>query len=135
VRFEGYYKDFDRLVLGRLETPEDLAARAAAYDFPDELSSGVPSSPQITSLPSNGGPGRSYGVGVYAARRAPSAATRLPGWLAYTWGRAETTAYGRTFAADYDRPHALSVVASYRATRLIEVAATVRAQSGFPYTP
>src|SRR5690606_37981224 len=46
-----------------------------------------------------------------------------------------TTAYGRTFAADYDRPHALSVVASYRATRLIEVAATVRAQSGFPYTP
>ena len=135
VRFEGYYKDFDRLVLGRLETPDELAARAAAYDFPGELSSGVPSSPQITSLPSNGGTGRSYGVEVYAARRATSAATRLTGWLAYTWGRAETTAYGRTFAADYDRPHALSVVASYRATRLIEVAATVRAQSGFPYTP
>lgn len=135
VRFEGYYKDFDRLVLGRLETPDELAVRAATYDFPDELSSGVPSSPQITSLPSNGGTGRSYGIEVYAARRATSASTRLTGWLAYTWGRAETTAYGRTFAADYDRPHALSVVASYRATRLIELAATVRAQSGFPYTP
>lgn len=135
LRFEGYYKDFDRLAIGRLETPDEVAARLATYDFPDELSFGIPSSPQITSVPSNGAAGRSYGIEVYAARRATSPSTRLTGWLSYTWGRAETTAYGRTFAADYDRPHALSIVTSYRASRLIELAVTVRAQSGFPYTP
>lgn len=135
VRVEGYYKSFDDLVVGRLETSEEVAGRVAAYDFPDELAFGVPRAPQVTSVPSNGATGRAYGVEVYAARRATSPATRLTGWLSYTWGRAETDAYGRTFAADYDRTHAFSLVASYRVNRLLELATTVRAQSGFPYTP
>ena len=54
--------------------------------------------------------------------------------MSYTWGRAETTAYGRTYASDYDRPYALSLVANYRLSRLIELGTTVRAQSGFPYS-
>jgi hypothetical protein len=60
--------------------------------------------------------------------------TRLSGWLSYTWGRAETTAYGRTYASDYDRPHALSLVSNYRVSRLLELGTTVRVQSGFPYS-
>ena len=135
LRLEGYYKDFDRLVLGRLETPAEVASRVATYDFPDELSFGIPRAPQVTSIPSNNAVGRAYGVELYASKQATSATTKVTGWASYTWGRAETTAYGRTFAADYDRRHALSVVSSYRLTRLIEVAATLRAQSGFPYTP
>jgi hypothetical protein len=135
LRVEGYYKDFDRLVLGRLETSDEVAARVATYAFPDELSSGIPRAPQVTSIPANLGSGRAYGVELYAAKAATSASSRLTGWASYTWGRAETTAYGRTFAADYDRRHALSVVGSYRLSRLIEVATTIRAQSGFPYTP
>lgn len=54
--------------------------------------------------------------------------------MSYTWGRAETTAYGRTYPSDYDRPHALSLVANYRWSRLIELGTTVRVQSGFPYS-
>ena len=76
-----------------------------------------------------------YGVEFYMEKRATSAGTRLSGWASYTLGRAETTAYGGTFAADYDRRHALSVISSFRMSRLIEVAATFRAQSGFPHTP
>jgi hypothetical protein len=135
VRAEGYYKRFDRLVLGRLETPAEVRARVATYDFPDALAFGVPRAPQVTSNPANIGKGRAYGIEFYTAREATSASTRLTGWASYTWGRAETIAYGRTFAADYDRRHALSVVGAYRATRLLELAATFRAQSGFPYTP
>ena len=37
-------------------------------------------------------------------------------------------------ASDYDRPHALSLVANYRLSRLIELGTTVRVQSGFPYS-
>lgn len=135
LRMEGYYRDLSRLVVGRLETPEEVAARVATYDFPDDLAWGIPTAPQVTTVPSNEGVGDAYGVELYAEKRATSAQTKLTGWASYTWGRAGTTAYGRTFSADYDRHHALSVVASYRPGRLVEVSTTFRAQSGFPYTP
>lgn len=135
TRVEGYYKAFDRLVLGRLETPAEVAARVATYDFPDELEYGIPTAPQVTTMPANIGTGRAYGVEFYAEKRATSAGTRLNGWASYTLGRAETTAYGGTFAADYDRRHAVSVVSSFRLSRLIEIGTTFRAQSGFPHTP
>jgi hypothetical protein len=135
ARVEGYYKRFDRLIVGRLETPEETRARVAAYDFPQELADSVPSRPIITSNPSNDATGRAYGVDLFVARRATSAATRLTGWVAYTWGKAERTAYGRTSAFDYDRRHSLSVVGQLRLSRRIEVALTGRLASGFPTTP
>jgi Carboxypeptidase regulatory-like domain/TonB-dependent Receptor Plug Domain len=135
ARAEGYYKRFDRLLLGRLERPEETAARVARYDFPAELAWSVPRAPQVTSLPSNEGRGRAYGLDLYVARQSAAASDRLTGWASYTWGKAETTAYGRTFPSDYDHRHALTVVASYRLTRLVALAATVRVQSGFPFTP
>lgn len=135
TRVEGYYKQFDRLLLGRLETPEATNARIARYDFPDELAWSVPQAPLISSVPGNHGSGRAYGIDFYAARPATSTSDRLTGWLSYTWGKAETTAYGRRYSADYDVRHSLSVVANYRLSRLIDLGATVRVQSGLPYTP
>jgi hypothetical protein len=134
ARVEGYYKRFDRLIVGRLESPDELAARVATYDFPAGLEDQRPNAPQITSVPGNDGTGRAYGVELYLARQARSSTDRVNGWLSYTWGRAETTAYGRTYASDYDRPHALSLVANYRVSRLIELGTAVRVQSGFPYS-
>lgn len=134
ARAEGYYKRFDRLMVGRLETPEELAARVATYDFPLGLADQRPNTPQITSIPGSDGTGRAYGVELYLARQARSATDRVNGWMSYTWGRAETTAYGWTYASDYDRPHALSLVGNYRVSRLIELGTTVRVQSGFPYS-
>lgn len=134
ARVEGYYKRFDRVILGRLETPAEVAARIATYDFPGDLAGQVPREPQITSVPGNDGTGRAYGVELYLTKQALSSADRLTGWMSYTVGPAETTAYGRTFKADYDRPHALSLVANYRLSRLIELGTTVRVQSGFPNT-
>jgi hypothetical protein len=133
ARVEGYYKRFERLIVGRLETPDELAARVATYDFPLDLADQRPNAPQITSKPGNDGAGRAYGVELYLARPARSSADRVNGWFSYTWGRAETTAYGRTYWSDYDRPHALSLVTNYRVSRLLEIGATVRVQSGFPY--
>ena len=135
ARVEGYYKRFDRLLLGRIETPDETGARVATYDFPRELAWSVPSAPLITSFPTNNGTGRAYGVDFYVARQAKSASDRLTGWASYTWGKAETNAYGRTFLADYDHPHSLSVVATYRLNQLVDLGTTVRVQSGFPYTP
>lgn len=134
ARVEGYYKDFSRLIVGRLETPEALAARLETYDFPIDLRDQLPRSPIVTSVPGNDGTGRAYGVEFYVARQALSSTDRISGWLSYTWGKAEQTSYGQTYLADYDRPHALSLVANYRLSRLLELGTTVRIQSGFPYT-
>jgi hypothetical protein len=135
LKAEGYYKRFDRLLVGRLETPAEINSRVATYDFPASLTDQIPRSPQITSLAGNDGAGRAYGVEAYAAKQATSAGTRLSGWMSYTWGKAETTEYGQVLPADYDRTHALSVNANYQLTRLINLATTARIQTGFPTTP
>ncbi len=135
ARVEGYYKSFDRLIVGRLETAEETKARVALYDFPVELAPSVPTAAQVTSQPVNGATGRAYGVDLYLALRPTRASQRLSGWASYTLGRATLDNYGRTYAFDYDRRHALSVVSSYRVTSWFDVAATLRVASGFPYTP
>jgi hypothetical protein len=132
---EGYYKRFDRLIVGRLETPAEVANRLRAYNFPSEFSDSVPRAPQITTTPGNDATGQAYGVEISLVRQAQSPSTRLTGWASYALGKAETTAYGRTFASDYDRRHALSLAGVYHATRLLELATTVRVQSGLPYSP
>jgi hypothetical protein len=133
ARLEGYYKSFDRLIVGRLETPVETAARVSLYQFPPSIASNVPSDPQITSIPVNGATGRAYGFDVYVARQ--HATARLSGWASYTWGRADRTAYGREYPFDYDRRHAVSAVGTWRLSRLLELAGSARVASGFPFTP
>jgi hypothetical protein len=134
ARVEAYYKSFDRIIVGRLETPAETAARVALYQFPSQLASSVPTSPQITSFPVNGGRGRAYGFDLFVARQRGSASDRFSGWASYTWGRADREAYGRRYAFDYDRRHAFSAVGAWRMSRLIELGASARIASGFPFT-
>ncbi len=134
VRAEGYWKDMDDLIVGRLETEAERLARVSQYDFPQELAASVPASPIITSTPENAASGRSWGFDVLLQKR-PTPGARLTGWASYTWGRATRDEYGLRLPFDYDRPHAASVVASWRLGPKWELAATARASTGFPRTP
>lgn len=134
LRVEGYYKTFTDLTVGRLESDAERDARLADYDFPSTLAAELPSAPRIGSTPESRGSGRAYGVDLYLAR-ADDGTRRLSGWVAYTLGRAQRTAYGRTFPFEYDRRHALSVVAQWRPWRRFDLALTGRFASGFPRTP
>jgi hypothetical protein len=135
ARVEVYWKSFDRLLTGRLETEAETEARVARYDFPPDLASSVPTEPIITSNPTNDGTGRAYGFDVFLSRRATSAGERLTGWASYTYGVAARDAWGRVYPFDYDRRHALSLVASWRLARAWDIAATLRVATGFPRTP
>ena len=135
IRVEGFYKSFDDIVVGRLETEAERLLRVSRYDFPPELAGSIPSAPIITSAPSNDATGQAYGFDVYLARDATSPEQKLSGWVAYTWTRADRDAYGRSYAFDYDRRHALNIVGGYRLSRSWTVALTARLASGFPYTP
>ncbi len=57
------------------------------------------------------------------------------GWASYAWGRSDIDAYGRRYPFDYDRRHAVSAVGTARITRTLDLGATLRIASGFPYTP
>jgi hypothetical protein len=135
ARVEGYYKSFNGLIVGRVETPAETAARVALYDFPAGLQSSVPREPQITSDPVNGADGAAYGFDLYVAHQPRSASERFAGWGSYTWGRATIDSYGRRYPFDYDRRHALSLVGTYRVKRWLELAGSARAATGFPYDP
>jgi len=133
ARVEGYYKRFDDLLVGRLETEAERAARVGRYDFPEALRESVPAAPIILSAPTNDAGGDAWGLDVFLTHGNPAA--RLTGWVSYAWGRAERESYGRRYAFEYDRPHAFNAVGRYRLTSRWDLAATVRLASGFSHTP
>jgi hypothetical protein len=135
ARIEAYSKTFDRLIVGQLETPAETAARIAPYDFPAALASSIPREPLITSNPGNSATGHAYGFDVYVERPPQSRRDRLSGWASYTWGVANITSYGRTYPADYDRRHSVSMVGTMRLSSRLDLGATLRVASGFPGTP
>jgi len=135
VRVEGYYKRFQDLLVGRLEPESERLARVATYDFPEALADSVPSEAIITTVPTNGGAGRAYGLDIFVTRPKAPADARVRGWASYTLGRAERDLYGRRYAFEYDRRHAFSSVAGYRLSSRWELSSTVRLASGFPRTP
>jgi hypothetical protein len=134
VRVEGYSKRFSRLIVGRLETADETAARVARYAFPAALADQIPTAPTITSIPSNGATGLAYGFDVYVEKRQTRPDDRLSGWASYTWGRANQNVYGVSKPFDYDRRHAVSVVSTYSLFRRLDVGTTLRVASGFPAT-
>lgn len=135
ARAEAYYKTFDSLSVGRLETEPEREARVAQYDFPADLQWSVPTAPHITSNPVADGRGRAEGFDLYLAKKATSDDTRLTGWVSYTYGHATREAYGRTYPFDYDRRHALSVVDDLKLGDRFDLSTTLRVASGFPTTP
>ena len=131
-RVEAYYKRFDRLIVGRLESDAERTERLARYDFPDELQDSIPTQRFITSNPSNDGRGRAYGFDVFLSQADPS--RRMTGWLSYTWGQARQDAYDQRYPFDYDRRHAFTAVGRYRLTDSWDIAGTGRVASGFTRT-
>jgi hypothetical protein len=134
ARVEGYWKSYDDLIIGRLETEAERLERVGRYDFPPELQWSIPVSPTITSIPVNDARGDAWGFDVFLQKR-PGPQTRLSGWASYTFGRSQRDQYGRRKPFDYDRRHALSLVGSWRISDKWQLAATFRAFSGFPRTP
>jgi hypothetical protein len=134
ARLEGYWKAFDDLVVGRLETESERLQRVSRYEFPAALAASVPEDAIVTSLPVNGGRGRSWGLELFLQKR-PAPGARLTGWASYAYGVARRQEYGRTLPFEYDRRHAATLVGSWRFARRWEAGATLRAFSGFPRTP
>ena len=134
-RVEAYYKGFSDLIVGRLETEDERQSRVARYDFPQALQSRIPTAAMITSVPTNDGRGRAYGLDLFLSRADGPARPRLTGWVSYSLAKTAQDIYGRSVPFSYDRPHSLSVVWNWRMASRWVLAGTARAASGFPRTP
>ena len=132
ARLEGYYKRFNDLLVGRLETKTERLSRISQYKFPQSQRNSIPTAPLITSNPTNNAGGAAYGLDVYMNHTNQTAP--LTGWLSYNWGHANRESYGRRYAFEYDRRHAFNAVGRYRLSSKWTLAATARIASGFPHT-
>ena len=135
ARVDAYYKRLSDLVVGRLETDDERLTRLSGYEVPSSLSAGVPTGAEITTWPANTATGRAYGMEVYVAHSSGGAASPLRGWVAYSLGRADRTAYGLTHPFDYDRRHAVSMAVHARLGARLDLSATGRWATGLPRTP
>lgn len=81
------------------------------------------------------GKGRAYGAEFFINKRKG----RLTGWLGYTISRTERTFpdinEGKTYRAVYDRPHDLSLVASYEFSKKVTGSVVFVYGSGQAFTP
>ncbi len=137
LRVEGYDRQLDRLIVGRLETEAERDQRVAEYlpgAWFGSIKNEIPNDPLITSVPVNGGSGRARGVEVLLTRRPRSADTRVTGWVSYTLSKADRETYGITYPFDYDRRHAASVVGELKVSPRVSTSLAVQAGSGFPVT-
>jgi hypothetical protein len=134
LRAEAYYKGFNDLIVGALESSAELAARISRYDFPKTLQGDIQRGPLITTTPENSGAGRSRGLEIIATRPRGDGSRVLSGWASYSLGKATKEVYDLTMPFEYDRRHALSLVGQVKASRKVEVGFTLRAASGFPRT-
>lgn len=85
------------------------------------------------------GPGRSYGIEFSLKKKG-----KLNGWLNYTFSRTmlqlnsefaeETINEGEFFPASYDKPHAVNIVANYKATRRWSFSYNLNFSTGRPVT-
>ena len=134
ARLDTYYKRYDDLLIGRLETDDQRLVRLSAYDVPAELWPSVRTSPQITTLPVNQGRGRAYGIEAHVVRGSDSH-TPVTGRLTYSFGRATRTEYGVTRPFDYDRRHGLTATLGATLRPRLDLSVTGRVSSGLPRTP
>ena len=86
------------------------------------------------------GIGRAYGVEFFLKKKTG----RLNGWVSYTYSRTqrkvvsefeeETINRGEYYAADYDKPHNLSIVGNYKITRRWSINGNFTYSTGRPFT-
>jgi hypothetical protein len=132
IRVEAYHRRFDRLMIQRLETPDERARRLQSYEVPADLpADSVILEFRPTVYPESTGRGTANGVEVLVQR----SGRRWNGWLGYTLSRTTREQYGYEFPFDFDRPHAFSASASVELTRRLRGSATWLQASGFPTTP
>jgi len=132
LRFEAYWRRFDRLLVQRLETDAQRALRLSRLKVPSDLpADSMVYEPRPTAVADSVGRGSSKGLEVLLERTAGV----VRGFVSYSFGRSTREMYGDTFLFDFDSPHSVKAVLFMQPWRRVRMAVTSQRASGVPVTP
>jgi hypothetical protein len=139
VKVEGYYKDFsDLIVQQKLAGTHYISTRVAGGNprYPSGWTAPVlVAGDSITTVPVTDATGEAYGVEVMLQSVGGRPDDRFGGWVSYALAWANRHRDGITYPFNFDQRHTVNVVVNYRANDWLELGASFRYGSGYPYTP
>jgi hypothetical protein len=139
VKVEGYFKAFDDLIVQqRLAGTKYVSTQVEGGNrrYPSGWTRPVVvASDSVTTVPVNGATGEAYGVELLLQKIGAAADSKLNGWVSYALAWANRHRDGITYPFNFDQRHTVNVVLNYRANDWLELGASFRFGSGYPYTP
>ncbi len=132
----GAYKNFNH---SSIETSAEVYYKSVKNIIEYKDRADLTFSPDVETLVLQGDQ-KAWGVEFLIRRNTG----RLTGWISYTWSRSMITVNGTepwqkinngiTYPANYDKPHALNVVASLKLSRRISISSNIVYNTGRPIT-
>lgn len=139
VKVEGYYKDFDDLIVQqRLPGSRYVSTAIPGADmrYPSGWTHPVAiARDSSTTVPVNGATGDAYGFELMLQKVSAASNSTVSGWISYALAWANRYRDGKTYPFNFDQRHTVNVVLNYKANPWLELGASFRFGSGFPYTP
>ncbi len=89
----------------------------------------------LTSIPSNQASGVARGVEILIEKKPLTGDDRFSGWMSYAYAKADRSERGTTVPFEFDQRHTVNVTGTYKVNAWLDVGATWRYGSNFPYTP
>ncbi|MBS1537060.1 MAG: TonB-dependent receptor [Bacteroidetes bacterium] len=138
VRVEGYYKDFNDLILQEKLTGTNYRTeRIEGKDITKREGWSAPIAFQgdsLTTTPVNTATGNAYGVEFFLQKMQSVGDNPFYGWLSYSFGFANRYRDGFTIPFNFDRRHNLSITGGWKVNSWLDVNFTWSYGTGFPWT-
>jgi len=138
VRIEGYYKDFNDLILQeKLNGTNYRTERIEGKDITKREGWTAPIAfigDSITTTPVNTATGNAYGLEFFLQKMQSADDNPFYGWLSYSFGFANRFRDGFTIPFNFDRRHNLSITGGWKANSWLDVNFTWSYGTGFPWT-
>ncbi len=138
ARVEGYYKDFDNLIVRkRVQGTKWIADRIPNFPPTDIRSWSEPYSivvnDSVTSIPVNKGDGRAYGFEILVEKK-QTRNSKIYGWLSYSFSVARRKIYDVELPFMFDQRHTFNIVLNWVISKKFDLSLTWMYGSNYPYT-
>lgn len=138
ARVEGYYKNFDDLIVRkRVNGTRWVADRIPDYPPTDINGWSQPYritvSDSVTPIPVNKGDGEAYGFEIYIEKR-ETRNSKIYGWLSYSFSVARRKIYNVELPFIFDQRHTFNIVLNWKISKKFDMGITWMYGTNYPYT-
>ena len=139
VKVETYYKKFKNVIVQEIVSgtvytttpvPGGNVHSPSGWTVPTATRGD-----SLTSDPTNGATGRSFGIEFLVEKRNSGPDSRLSGWASYALAKAQRVRDGITTPFRFDQLHTVNIVLDYVLSSWLEIGVRWKYGTNFPYTP